>query len=229
MSQFRSQNKPVQKKPTLESAFKAAGISLEQFKKDKEKMKKPCIEVEKKACAGKRGIKNKKHFYVSNISNDPISKPGFEFYYPGITYKEPLDLSGVQKKASSGVNSCTSEPPKIRSKGILVPNKNGFIYKKQQNREVPKNNGIKPALTTQPDNEAELIIGLDFGTSSVKVVIHDYQRDIFYAVPFYPAGNDHRFFFPTRVWLGTEGYSLDCGETLITDPALSRWFLFTFN
>jgi hypothetical protein len=62
-------------------------------------------------------------------------------------------------------------------------------------------------IASNPRDDAELSIGLDFGTSSVKVVVTDRVTNVSYAVPFREAG-------------GVAGYLLPC--TLERDGAVLR-------
>lgn len=59
--------------------------------------------------------------------------------------------------------------------------------------------------------ERELVIGLDFGTSSVKVVIADRSTGHAYAVPFGLAQGLDRYLLPSRVHQSASGFQLDPG------------------
>lgn len=84
------------------------------------------------------------------------------------------------------------------------------------------NCGIERQLTADPDNETDLIIGLDFGTSATKVVI----RDPLAATGVFPAQlnggrpgiNGH--LLPSRIFRTGETYSLTQGTHRITDLKL---------
>lgn len=83
--------------------------------------------------------------------------------------------------------------------------------------------GIERQLTAEPDNETDLVIGLDFGTSATKVVI----RDAFAAAGVFPIQFDARrsgidgYLLPSRVFRTGEVYSLNDGAHRITDLKLS--------
>jgi hypothetical protein len=83
--------------------------------------------------------------------------------------------------------------------------------------------GIARQLTTEPDNETDLVLGLDFGTSATKVVI----RDAFAATGVFPVRFDpgragiEGYLLPSRVFRTGEVYSLDQGTHRITDLKLS--------
>lgn len=54
-----------------------------------------------------------------------------------------------------------------------------------------------------------MVIGLDFGTSSVKVVIGDKDTGHAYAVPFALASGPERYLLPSRVYQNAAGFQLD--------------------
>lgn len=82
--------------------------------------------------------------------------------------------------------------------------------------------GIERQLTSEPDNETDLIIGLDFGTSATKVVI----RDPFAATGVFPArlngarSGINGFLLASRVFQTGDAYSLTQGTHRITDLKL---------
>lgn len=104
--------------------------------------------------------------------------------------------------------------------GELSPNQSAFLFRMAQSRYIPVHDGIETSLEKSADDERELIIGLDFGTSSIKVVLNDLYQKVFYAVPFYTVGSDNPYIHPSRVWLGAEGYSLDQGDEFFADLKL---------
>jgi hypothetical protein len=84
------------------------------------------------------------------------------------------------------------------------------------------NRGIERQLNANPDNETDLIVGLDFGTSATKVVI----RDPFAATGVFPVrlnggrpGIDGHL-LPSRVFRTGDAYSLTQGTHRITDLKL---------
>lgn len=96
----------------------------------------------------------------------------------------------------------------------IAPNPNAFSSEFETLRLVPANDGIAPSLSDGPD-ETEIYIGLDFGTSSTKVVLQDSYSRASYAVPFIQLGKGNPFLFPSRVYLDGNVYSLDkpAGQT----------------
>ncbi|HBN8495846.1 TPA: hypothetical protein ACTL7U_003128 [Pseudomonas aeruginosa] len=58
-------------------------------------------------------------------------------------------------------------------------------------------------------DEKFLCLGLDFGSSTLKAVISDGERQITYAVPFRDIQGVEGYLLPCRVYLGENGYSLE--------------------
>ncbi|MCY1505459.1 hypothetical protein D9M68_396760 [compost metagenome] len=58
-------------------------------------------------------------------------------------------------------------------------------------------------------DEKFLCLGLDFGTSTLKAVISDGERQITYAVPFRNIQGVEGYLLPCRVYLGENGYNLE--------------------
>lgn len=86
-------------------------------------------------------------------------------------------------------------------------------------RVVPRHGGIARQLTARPSNAADLILGLDFGTSCTKAVIRDDTSGRSYVVPFTDSATQP-WLLPSRVWRSGERYSLDVGERAIRDLKL---------
>lgn len=80
----------------------------------------------------------------------------------------------------------------------------------------PRYDGIEPQIAKRPTNAADLILGLDFGTSTVKAVIRDHTSGQSFSVPFADKGRNP-FLLPTRVFCSPAGYSLDAGHVRIED------------
>ncbi|WP_124750122.1 hypothetical protein [Burkholderia stagnalis] len=83
-------------------------------------------------------------------------------------------------------------------------------------------NGIAASLTAEPENETDLIVGLDFGTSSTKVVV----RDAYAATSIFPVqlsgqrSGIESFLLPSRVFKTGSVYSLQHGTEKISDLKL---------
>ena len=59
------------------------------------------------------------------------------------------------------------------------------------------------------DDEREVAIGLDFGTSSVKVIVGDAVLEKAFAVPFSEEADIRRYLLPSRLYETAEGFSLN--------------------
>ena len=70
----------------------------------------------------------------------------------------------------------------------------------------------------QTDSDMEIVIGLDFGTSSTKVVLQDMGRHS-YAVPFTDA-TDNPYLLPARLYEQNGQYSLSDGEVVLRNIKL---------
>ena len=90
-----------------------------------------------------------------------------------------------------------------------APNPGAFPIEREMPRLIPELDGIRPSLTDAEDDPAEIYIGLDFGTSSTKVILQDSHRLVPYAVPFAQIGSGNPYLFPSRVYLSGSVYSLD--------------------
>ncbi|OYU42309.1 MAG: hypothetical protein CFE44_24705, partial [Burkholderiales bacterium PBB4] len=73
----------------------------------------------------------------------------------------------------------------------------------------------------RPDDEREVVIGLDFGTSCVKVVIGDSALGKAFAVPFCKAEGITRFLLPSRLCQTGRAFSLESGTHPYRDLKLS--------
>lgn len=80
--------------------------------------------------------------------------------------------------------------------------------------------GSQPSFKETID-ERELMLGIDFGTSCVKVVIGDTVLDKAFAVPFYDEIGIGRFLLPSHIYLGEKGFSLHSGESVYRNLKLS--------
>ena len=67
----------------------------------------------------------------------------------------------------------------------------------------------------------DVVLGLDFGTSSTKVVVGDRTVSQAYAVPFRDAVGIDAFLLPSRLYEAVGGYSLHGGTVALTDLKLS--------
>lgn len=111
----------------------------------------------------------------------------------------------------------------IRS-GMFRPN-DLFLPDPLENAPLPylAFNGIAASLTSEPQNETDLVVGLDFGTSTTKVVI----RDVYAATSVFPVrlsgqrAGIEGFLLPSRVFRKGNAYSLLHGPDRISDLKLA--------
>lgn len=75
-----------------------------------------------------------------------------------------------------------------------------------------------PRLNRSPD--LELRLGLDFGTSTTKVIIGDMGLQKAYAIPFYDCLDSQRYLLPSRLYLDNGAASLASGNQCFTDMKL---------
>lgn len=70
-------------------------------------------------------------------------------------------------------------------------------------------------------DEREIVIGLDFGTSSVKIVIGDQTEKVAFAVPFSNAEGVNRYLLPSRLYQSDSTFRLSGGMSALRDLKLS--------
>ncbi len=120
----------------------------------------------------------------------------------------------VKSKPNKNSNSPTAPAQakpccKITVKDPVTPNP-ALVSKPQPKKHiVPASDGAAEQIAnSRIDDEREVVIGLDFGTASVKVVIGDSALGKAFAVPFSQETGLTSFLLPSLVWKDNEGYSL---------------------
>ena len=94
---------------------------------------------------------------------------------------------------------------KLPSGAVIDTDK--FVY--QEGYELSHVNAQETSISTsESDGEEEWVIGLDFGTSSVKCVIQNSSRQQAWLVPFLEGDDEQAFILPARVYMESESYSL---------------------
>jgi hypothetical protein len=100
-----------------------------------------------------------------------------------------------------------------------------FFSKKLREYQVitHKHRGIaeQPLGAEKADDVRELVIGLDFGTSSVKVIVGDRYAGKAFAVPFSDANGIDSYLLPSRLWETDGHYSLESGKKVHRNLKLS--------
>lgn len=79
----------------------------------------------------------------------------------------------------------------------------------------------QPLDKSDTEEGRELMLGIDFGTSSTKVVIGDSALDKAFAVPFFDAVGIERFLLPSRIFQSNSEFSLLSGASLYRDLKLA--------
>jgi hypothetical protein len=96
-----------------------------------------------------------------------------------------------------------------------------FAMEEHCYQPVPNSGILGQAHCGQFDDEREVVIGLDFGTSSVKVVIGDLALGKAFAVPFCARDGVGRYLLPSRLYESAGSYSLLPGGIAHRDLKLS--------
>lgn len=195
-------------KEALKNAFADKGIALPDAKKvDKFKSK-----GTHPPNSGKKNIAPRVH---QKIQVAPVVKKT-ESPNKGL---QGLDAYSRPTKKSVDLNS----PPKVikiefssEDPFYTISNlPDEFVYKR------PKYDGSKTQIHEgNPTGDRELVIGLDFGTSSAKIVIGDSDIDRAFAVEFSDTIGIKRFLLPSRLYKQGAKYSLSEGETIFRDLKL---------
>ena len=148
--------------------------------------------------------------------------------------KNKESRSAIKKaKRTSGAKSTRSyrpvvpTPPRVRSAskainadptytiditGPIRPHPYLKRIAEENKRPILYENPIDQIVGSIRTDEREVNIGLDFGTSSVKVVIGDNGLNKAFAVPFYETTGLSAFLLPSSVWKKSDGYTLRKGD-----------------
>lgn len=102
---------------------------------------------------------------------------------------------------------------------------NPFISAKPQEYALasPEHKGISAQFNSSPSSKVthDVVIGLDFGTSSVKAVVGDRTNVKAYAVPFVKANGINGYLLPSRIWQTGDHFSLSAGEKIYRNLKLA--------
>lgn len=117
------------------------------------------------------------------------------------------------------------EPPPDYELGIINGGKPSCLIKDERDDYAyiaPDKSGIRTqAHAGTWDDERKVAIGLDFGTSSVKVIIGDSVLEKAFAVPFNDGADIRRYLLPSRLYETASNFSLDKGRRVYRDLKLS--------
>lgn len=117
------------------------------------------------------------------------------------------------------------KPPPDYELGIVNGGKPTCLIKDERDVHVyiaPDKSGIRTqAHAGTWDDEREVAIGLDFGTSSVKVIIGDSALEKAFAVPFNDGADIRRYLLPSRLYETASDFSLGKERLVYRDLKLS--------
>ena len=131
--------------------------------------------------------------------------------------------------ADCAANKSSAVPPQAPAPRLV---KNGQFWphplldpKEEQGTVLPTlaRSGHERQMTTKPSNAADFVIGLDFGTSTTKVVLRDIYRDGGLALPVRfrsAAGGIDEYLLPSALYRTGSSWSLTGGQTRIRDLKL---------
>lgn len=146
---------------------------------------------------------------------------------PIIDQKIYGDLAAVYGSAPSNKKMATHEPKLEAWTLTITPDAKSHPFLSNQLHEyqviASANSGVAEQFSRNIGDAdvREMVIGLDFGTSSVKVVVGDRSAGEAFAIPFSNVGGIDSYLLPSRLWQ-TDGYfSLLGGEMVHRDLKLS--------
>ena len=170
-------------------------------------------ETEVELPGSKRSQKDhpKKSVAGSQIVSGETSKEGVKNSTAGARKSVPVKPVRVKRPAKKDRIEVRPQPPEytINVEGPILPNIDLVTVPKLRDLVSMPVTGTLQVEGGNKNDERELNIGLDFGTSSVKVVIGDPVLQRAYAVPFYQGTGLEQYLLPSRVWRNGGGYSLE--------------------
>lgn len=141
-----------------------------------------------------------------NLHKQPkIKSGGASRSRPVPVYRGPLVKSQYDRPNAAGKNESTSKLRlELHSQVALKKDtRKGFVLLSYSANEA-LSGSFDPDL-----DSIDLVVGLDFGTSSTKVAVRDKTLDRNYLVPFRESVGVERYLLPSRIFLGDNGqYSL---------------------
>lgn len=149
-------------------------------------------------------IKPKQHKQVKAAATLPKSEKAHQI----INSNKPKENKNIPIPPKAP----TKSEYKIKITNPVSPNPELVKITRSWNQIALPNNGAAEQIAVAHGDKREVVIGLDFGTASVKVVIGDSARGKAFAVPFSDKIGLASYLLPSRVWLGDEGYSLSASH-----------------
>lgn len=143
------------------------------------------------------------------------------------TNHDGIDLSVYSQGISKKVTAIKTAPQltpynlKLSSTSQLLWNPGEPIAPSRFLRLTESGKSTQPADKSLSDEGRELMMGIDFGTSSAKVVIGDYALNKAFAVPFFEVVGIERFLLPSHIFQSNNEFSLFSGVSLHRDLKLA--------
>lgn len=141
--------------------------------------------------------------------------------------RNPRDANGaVGQLAKSDVGTNTRDAREPSGPIEMTPTAR-FALVFQSVNAIPASPSIERAGTkTQicrdiPDDERDLVLGIDFGTSTVKVIIGDSALGKSFAVPFVSSATIGKYLMPCHLYQSNDLFSLNGGDVCHRDLKLS--------
>ncbi|WNB75105.1 hypothetical protein [Methylomonas koyamae] len=215
-----SPNKPDKNSDSVDSWEKIKQESIKIKSSDKN-----TCNINSKKCKPDIGLKKDSSKINKNRLSKNKTKSNKNTHQNNVS-QPPLDLScyGSNDKKVKAINASSSLDSKptiqVKISGAVYPNTDDFIIQNRNSRLKPSDSGINGNLSYSKNDEGVLIIGLDFGTSNSKIIIHDPQRTVFYAIPFFDIGVNDRYIYPSRVFLEKDSFNLDETGKCLSDLKL---------
>lgn len=186
----------------FELAFMEAGISNEKEKKI------DVTTVKKKVLTHRESSFQKSH------------SPGKSLAAPNQPATKKIKLEeNSQQKSPANLRLKPIPPDKNISIELKSPNLsgNGPIKSPNENKLSNDREGLTQVHDGNYNNESDVVMGFDFGTSSSKIVIRDAARNTAYAVPF-DTYESNRYLAPTRIFIEDDGtLDLKTGKYIFSD------------
>jgi hypothetical protein len=164
---------------------------------------------------------------AKNSANKPKTHKTIKQSQPVQPIKDQKIYADIADDYGSNKKMTKPEPPLEPWTLTITPDAttHPFLSKELHEYQVipSMHNGIAEQFS-ENDGDADvrdMVIGLDFGTSSVKVVVGDRSAGIAYAVPFSNVEGIDGYLLPSRLWQTDDQFSLLGGKTVHRDLKLT--------
>lgn len=222
----KEEQQTVTSKKKGKSKPKRQNITEANKKKTKEKKTGGLKSVVK---SNKKNLRFRKKTYINKQHTEHVEEGIISYTKSGIKIIRN-DLSHqVQKKEPTPSSKATPDPAGKHPVNTIPPRINvqpgAKIVWNVGTQLLPKilswkQNGSSIELG-ETRQEKHLYLGLDFGTSTIKAVVHDKERDLSFAVPFRDLPGIQSYLLPCHLRSDEGVYSLSHGATVSQDLKLS--------